>query len=77
MTDLQEAFAVSAAIGLAIGLRVLAPVAPSAVRCPIYQSWHLDCISWELRPAHAPASLTAGPQQRPIDTAPKRVSETD
>ena len=75
MTDLQEAFAVSAAIGLAIGMRVLAPVAPAAVRCPIHPSVHPYCISWELGPARAPASLTAGPQQRTIDTVLK-VSET-
>lgn len=74
MTEQQEAFAVSAAIGLAIGMRVLAPVAPSAVRCPIHPSVHPDCISWELRPAHAPASLTAGSQQRPIDTVSKEGS---
>lgn len=74
MTELQEAFAVAAAIGLAIGLRVLVPIGPATVRCPIHPSVHPDCIGWELRPAHAPASLTAGPQQRTIDTVSKEVS---
>lgn len=74
MTELQEAFAVSAAIGLAIGMRVLAPVGAPPVTCPTNPNVRPDCIIWGLGPAHAPASLTAGPQQRKIDTAPKEVS---
>lgn len=68
MTETQEFFAVTAAIGLAIGLRLLVPIGSGAVACPIHPSIHPDCIGWELKPAHAPAPLTAGPLQRTIHT---------